>query len=81
MTNTRGGSLVAFFLLTYAVMWTLYFTVVAASIPASTPPGMLLILLGAYSPGIVALALTVRTDVSTWTYLSGPGRRDDRRTS
>jgi uncharacterized protein len=62
VTDTRGGSLTAFFLLTFAVMWTLYFTVVAASIPASAPSGMLLILLGAYSPGIVALALTARAE-------------------
>jgi uncharacterized protein len=43
-------------------MWTLYFTVVAVSIPAGSLPGRTLILLGAYSPGIVALALTARAE-------------------
>jgi membrane protease YdiL (CAAX protease family) len=43
-------------------MWTLFFTVVAASIPAGSLPGTVLILLGAYSPGIVALALTARAE-------------------
>jgi len=62
VTTARGGSLVAFFLLTYAVMWALYFTVVAASIPARSPLGAVLIHLGAWSPGIVALALTARAE-------------------
>jgi CAAX protease family protein len=55
-------SLLVFFLLTYAVMWTLFFTVVAASIPSGSLAGTVLILLGAYSPGIVALALTARAE-------------------
>ena len=62
MTRRRSGSLLTFFLLTFAVMWTLYFTVVAASIPAGSLPGRILILLGAYSPGIVALGLTTRAE-------------------
>jgi uncharacterized protein len=62
VSQRRTGSLLAFFLLTFAVMWTLWFTVVAASISASIPPGVLLILLGAYSPSIVALALTARAE-------------------
>jgi membrane protease YdiL (CAAX protease family) len=62
VTRRPAGSLVLFFLLTYAVMWTLYFTVVAASIPARSPLGAVLIHLGAWSPGIVALALTARAE-------------------
>lgn len=58
----RSASLAVFFLLTYAVMWTFYFTVVAASIPARSALGTLLILLGAYSPSMVALALTARAE-------------------
>jgi membrane protease YdiL (CAAX protease family) len=60
--RARAGSLVAFFLLTFAVMWTLWFTLVAASIPVGTPLGGLLIYLGAWSPSIVALALTARAE-------------------
>src|SRR2546425_7044276 len=51
-----------FFLLTYAVMWTCFFTVVAAGIPVGTPLGVLLIHLGAYSPSLVALWLTARAE-------------------
>src|SRR5207247_4571070 len=56
------GPLVKFFLLTYAVMWTCFFTVVAAGIPVGTPLGVLLIHLGAYSPSLVALWLTARAE-------------------
>jgi len=56
------GPLVTFFLLTYAVMWTCFFTVVAAGIPVGTPLGVLLIHLGAYSPSLVALWLTARAE-------------------
>ncbi len=56
------GPLVTFFLLTYAVMWTCFFTVVAAGIPVGTPLGVLLIHLGAYSPSLVALGLTARAE-------------------
>jgi membrane protease YdiL (CAAX protease family) len=51
--------LVTFFLLAFAVMWALFFTVVYA-VPASTPLGYAMILLGSYAPGIVAVALTAR---------------------
>ena len=61
-TTARGGSLVAFFVLTYAVMWALYFAVVAASIPARSPIGAMLIHVGAWSPSMVALGLTARAE-------------------
>ena len=38
-------------------MWTLFITV-AVAVPVSTAAGSMMILLGAYSPGIVAIALT-----------------------
>src|SRR6266516_4269287 len=56
------GPLVRFFVLTYAVMWTCFFTVVAAGIRVGTPLGVLLIHLGAYSPSLVALGLTARDE-------------------
>ncbi len=59
------GPLVKFFLLTYAMMWTCFFTVVAARIPVGTPLGVLLIHLGAYSPSLVALWLTARAEGSS----------------
>lgn len=59
MTREPPAWLIAFFVLTFAVMWASFITV-AAAIPASTPPGYVLVLLGAYAPGIVALALTAR---------------------
>jgi len=53
------GSLLAYFIATYVVTWSLFLTV-AAFVPASTPLGRALILLGAYSPSFAALALTAR---------------------
>ncbi len=60
-----GGSLVKFFVLTYAVMWTLFISVAVARIPARGPLGTVLILLGAYSPSLVALGLTARDEGAT----------------
>ena len=52
----RGG-LAIFFLATFALTW-ICFVTVAVAVPATTPLGGALILLGAYAPGLVALALT-----------------------
>ena len=60
MTGKRGGSVVLFFTLTYAVMWTCFGSVAALGVPADSLPGTVLILLGAYSPSLVALGLTAR---------------------
>ena len=57
-----------FFLLSYAVTWTCFIWVAAAGIPTRSPLGALLILLGAFAPGLVALSLTARVD-------GGPGVR------
>ncbi len=54
-----GGSLPAFFLLTYALMWACFIPV-AVAIPANTPAGHVLLLLGAFSPSIMAVWLTLR---------------------
>ena len=50
-------TLILFFVLAYAITWTLFITV-AVAIPARTAPGYALVLAGAYAPGIVALLLT-----------------------
>ncbi len=54
------GKLLPFFLLTYAVMWASFITVAVARIPVSSPLGVLLLRLGAYSPSLVAIWLTSR---------------------
>jgi membrane protease YdiL (CAAX protease family) len=60
MKRTPDG-LATFFVLTFAVTWTCFISV-ALAIPASTTPGTLLVLLGAYAPSMVALGLTARND-------------------
>ena len=57
-------SLVKFFVLTYAVMWTFFITVAAAAIPARSPLGAALLLLGTFAPSLVALWLTARAEGS-----------------
>lgn len=59
MDPARRRELLLFFFLTYAVMWAC-FIAVAIAVPARTPLGTALILLGAYSPSMVAIALTAR---------------------
>jgi membrane protease YdiL (CAAX protease family) len=58
-----AGGLVAFFALSYTVTWAAFITV-ARWMPAQTAAGYALVLLGAYTPGIVALFLTARTEGS-----------------
>lgn len=62
MSRTPTGSLVTFFLLTYVVTWTAFFSVAVLGIPADSTAGTVLVLLGAYSPSIVALSLTGRAE-------------------
>src|SRR3989442_9411143 len=62
MSRIPGGSLVKFFVLTYAVTWTCFISVAATAIPARTPLGVLLVLLGVYSPSLVALWLTAQAE-------------------
>jgi membrane protease YdiL (CAAX protease family) len=54
------GSLALFFAVAFAVTWTCFITV-AVAVPATTPIGQALVLLGAYAPGLVALGLTARS--------------------
>lgn len=60
MSPVPQGSLVKFFLLTYAVTWTCFISVATLAIPAHAPLGTLLVLLGAFAPSLVALSLTAR---------------------
>jgi membrane protease YdiL (CAAX protease family) len=55
----RGRTLIAFFVLTYALTWAMFITV-ALAVPAHTPAGYALVLLGAFAPAIVSLLLTAR---------------------
>jgi membrane protease YdiL (CAAX protease family) len=60
--STPSVSLVLFFLLAYAVMWSCFITVAVAHIPARTPLAQLLLLLGAFAPSLAALCLTARAE-------------------
>ncbi len=64
MKQTPAGGVAQFFVLTYAVTWTCFISV-AAAIPAKTPLGAGLVLLGAYTPSLVALWLTARAEGGT----------------
>jgi membrane protease YdiL (CAAX protease family) len=60
-TSRPVGSLLKFFSLTYALMWACFISV-AVGIPARTPLGRLLVLLGAFAPSLVALWLTSQAE-------------------
>ena len=60
--STPEASLLIFFLLAYAVMWSCFITVAVVPIPAHKPLGQLLLLLGAFAPSLAALWLTARTE-------------------
>jgi membrane protease YdiL (CAAX protease family) len=62
MIPIPGGSLGTFFVLTYAVTWTCFIAVAALTISVRAPLGALLVLLGAFAPGLVALWLTARAE-------------------
>jgi len=62
--STRAGSLLLFFLMSYVITW-ICFISVAVAIPASTPVGYLLVLLGAFAPSFVAISLSARTEGAT----------------
>src|SRR5712691_5171615 len=62
MNRIPGGSLVKFFVLTYAGMWACFISVAAAAIPAGSPLGVVLVHLGAFAPSLVALWLTARAE-------------------
>jgi len=63
-----AGSLGKFFVLTYAVTWTCFISLATLAVSTRTPLGALLVLLGVFAPGLVALSLTARAE-------GGPGVR------
>ncbi len=68
MSRIPGGSLGKFFVLAYAVTWTCFISLATLAISMRTPLGVLLVLLGAFAPGLIALSLTARAE-------GGPGMR------
>jgi len=61
MPRESGSGLWAFVALSYAITWAAFITV-ARWLPADTAAGYALVLLGAYTPGLVALFLTARAE-------------------
>ena len=55
-------SLIIFFAIAYAVMWSCFITVAVAPIPARTLLGQVLLLLGAFAPSLAALILVARDE-------------------
>jgi membrane protease YdiL (CAAX protease family) len=62
---SSGSSLFLFFALAFALMWICFFTVAFVPIPAGSPLGGALILLGASAPALAALAVTFRAEGRT----------------
>jgi hypothetical protein len=54
--------LLPFFVLAYALMWSCFITVAVTPIPANTPLGQFLLLLGAFAPALAALWLAARAE-------------------
>jgi len=59
---SSANSLFVFFALAFALMWICFFTVAFVSIPAGSPLGGALVLLGAFAPALAALAVTFRAE-------------------
>lgn len=60
--SSSAASLFLFFTLAFALMWILFFAVAFVPIPAGSPLGQGLILLGAFAPALAAVAVTFRTE-------------------
>lgn len=60
--SSSAASLFLFFTLAFALMWILFFAVAFVPIPAGSPSGGGLILLGAFAPALAAVAVTFRTE-------------------
>lgn len=59
---SSASSLFVFFALAFALMWICFLTVAFVPIPADSPLGGALILLGAFAPALAALAVTFRAE-------------------
>lgn len=60
--SAQAWPLLQFFLLAFALMWVCFFTVALVPIPAGTPLGQPLLLLGALAPSLAALLVTARAE-------------------
>lgn len=60
-TPAASGSLLAYFLITFAVTWTCFISVVVSGVSIGTLLGQILLLFGTFAPAMVALALTARS--------------------
>jgi membrane protease YdiL (CAAX protease family) len=58
MRGRSAGSLVTFFVLTYAVTWICFLTVAFVPIPAYSGGGTILLLLGTFAPSLVSMGIT-----------------------
>ena len=63
--TVRSDGLLRFFLLAYALMWTCFFIVAFTGISARGLLGSILLLTGAFAPGLSATCLTARADGKT----------------
>src|SRR5215469_3565842 len=63
--RVRSDGLLRFFLLAYALMWTCFFIVAFTGISARGLLGSILLLTGAFAPGLSATCLTARADGKT----------------
>jgi len=59
--SSSATSLFLFFTLAFGLMWLLFFVVALVPIPAGSPLGRGLILLGAFAPAMAAVVVTFRT--------------------
>lgn len=57
-TSQPGGSVLKFFLITFAITWSCWGLVVAVPVPAQSPFRGVLVLAGVFAPGLTALLLT-----------------------
>ena len=63
-TRSESTGLVPLLLLSFLVTWTAFITV-ALWVPAQTTAGYALVLFGVYTPGVIALLLTARSEGSS----------------
>jgi len=63
--SSLPASLFLFFTVAFALMWLLFLAVAFIPIPAGSPLGRGLILLGAFAPALAAVAVTFRTEGRT----------------
>lgn len=66
-SSLPGGSVLKFFLITFAITWSCWGLVLAVPVPAQNPFRGVLVLAGVFSPGLTAILLTALTRGSAGT--------------